>query len=108
LVSKYKGESEKIIRTLFYLARAKAPSVVFLDEIDALVSTRGASGEHEASRRMKTELYTQMDGVTTKSGDGGTVMVLGATNCPWDLDDAMRRRLEKRIYIPLPTLEVSG
>jgi len=113
LVSKFRGESEKIVRTLFHLARVKGPSVVFLDEVDALVSTRGAAGEHEASRRLKTELYTQMDGIqkTFKRAVGadgeenvrnGQVMVLAATNCPWDLDDAMRRRLEKRIYIPLP------
>jgi katanin p60 ATPase-containing subunit A1 len=109
LVSKYRGESEKIVRCLFEAARHIAPSVVFLDEVDALVGSRGESGEHEASRRLKTEIFSQMDGIS--SGDSGKhdgllsangVMVLATTNCPWDLDEAMRRRLEKRIFIPMP------
>ena len=64
LISKYRGESEKIVRCLFEAARMCAPSVVFLDEVDALVSARGMDGEHEASRRLKTEFFAQMDGVT--------------------------------------------
>ena len=80
---------------------------MFLDEVDAIVGGRGGPGEHEASRRFKTELYCCIDGLTSGSNDGAgsNVMVLAATNCPWDLDDAMRRRLEKRIYIPLPDVE---
>ena len=104
LVSKYRGESEKIVRCLFEAARLLAPSVVFLDEVDALVGVRG-EGEHEASRRLKTEIFSQMDGIASshkKSGTTGGVMVLATSNCPWDLDEAMRRRLEKRIFIPLP------
>ena len=101
LVSKFHGESEKIARTLFALARHHAPSIVFFDEVDALVSTRGAAGEHEASRRLKSELLMQMDGIDSSSGDG-LVMVLATSNKPWDLDEAMRRRLERRIYVPLP------
>lgn len=105
LVSKFRGESEKIVRCLFEAARLCAPSIVFLDEVDALVSSRG-DGEHEASRRLKTEFFAQMDGVNTSSGDklSDNIMVLCTTNCPWDLDEALRRRLEKRIYIPLPDL----
>ena len=113
VVSKYHGESEKLIKTLFALARHHAPSVIFFDEVDALVSARGAAGEHEASRRLKSELLTQMDGVgggSDGSGGGGggggdaasLVMVLATSNKPWDLDEAMRRRLERRIYVPLP------
>ena len=108
LVSHYHGESEKLVRTLFALARHHAPSVVFFDEVDALVSTRGMAGEHEASRRLKSELLMQMDGVGSSAASAGTsakdsmVMVLATSNKPWDLDEAMRRRLERRIYIPLP------
>ena len=102
LISKYRGESEKIIKCLFEAARLYAPSVIFLDEVDALVSSRGVDGEHEASRRLKTEFFTQMDGIASACGTSSSVMVLATTNCPWDLDEAIRRRLEKRIYIPLP------
>ena len=105
LVSHYHGESEKLVRTLFALARHHAPSVVFFDEVDALVSSRGMAGEHEASRRLKSELLMQMDGVSSHGngvGKDSLVMVLATSNKPWDLDEALRRRLERRIYIPLP------
>ncbi|XP_023540722.1 spastin isoform X2 [Cucurbita pepo subsp. pepo] len=99
LTSKWVGESEKLVRTLFMVAKSRQPSVIFMDEIDSVMSTRHAN-ENEASRRLKSEFLVQFDGVTSNSTD--LVIVIGATNKPQELDDAVLRRLVKRIYIPLP------
>ncbi|KAH7821864.1 Vacuolar protein sorting 4C (Vps4C) [Monocercomonoides exilis] len=98
LMSKWVGQSERLVRSLFELARENKPSIVFIDEIDSIAGKRG-DGESESTRRVKTELLVQMQGVGAQN-DG--ILFLGATNTPWDLDSAVIRRFEKRILIPLP------
>ncbi|KAJ3055639.1 hypothetical protein HK097_009838 [Rhizophlyctis rosea] len=99
LTSKFVGEGEKMVRTLFQMARQLQPAVIFIDEIDSILTERSES-EHEASRRLKTEFLLQFDGIGTGSGE--RILLLGATNRPGELDEAALRRLVKRIYIPLP------
>ena len=103
---RYSGESEKAVRDLFAAARAKKPCIIFIDEVDSLGRSRGADmgggGGGESMRRVKTELLTQMDGL---GNDNDGVTVLGATNTPWELDGALRRRFQKRIFTPLPNAE---
>jgi len=102
VVSKWRGDSEKLVRVLFDLARHHQPSTIFIDELDSLMSSRGGGdSEHEGSRRMKTELLIQMDGLLRDTQD--QVFLLAASNLPWDLDSAMLRRLEKRVLVNLPS-----
>lgn len=101
LISKWQGESERSVKVLFDLAREHSPSVIFIDEIDSLAGER-TSGEQDSMRRVKTEFLVQMEGVNASSDTSKSILVLGATNTPWTLDAAFRRRFEKRIYIPLP------
>lgn len=98
LVSKWQGETEKLISQLFKKAREMKPSIVFIDEIDSLCSARG-DNDNDATRRGKTELLIQMDGV---GKDEKGLLVLGATNIPWNLDEAFIRRFERRVHIGLP------
>lgn len=103
IVSKWRGDSEKLVRMLFELAVHFAPSTIFIDELDSVLSARASDGsEHEASRRMKTEFLIQMDGLA-KRDKGEVVFVMAASNLPWDLDAAVLRRLEKRIMVGLPS-----
>lgn len=104
LTSKWVGDGEKMVRALFTIAAVHQPSVVFIDEIDSLLSQRSES-EHESSRRIKTEFLVQLDGAGTKNDE--RILVIGATNRPQELDDAARRRLVKRLYIPLPEFSVT-
>lgn len=90
----------RLVKQLFNMARENKPSIIFIDEVDALCGPRG-EGESEASRRIKTELLVQMDGV---GRDSKGVLILGATNIPWQLDAAIRRRFQRRVHISLPDL----
>lgn len=102
LTSKWIGNGEKMVRALFAVARVHQPSVVFIDEIDSLLTQRSET-EHESSRRLKTEFLVQLDGATTSEDD--RILIVGATNRPQELDEAARRRLVKRLYVPLPEFE---
>lgn len=102
LTSKYHGESEKLVRCLFIMARQYESAVIFFDEVDSILSSRTADGEHEASRRMKSEMLQQIDGLSSYIDSNSRIFVLCATNFPWEIDQAMLRRLEKRIFVELP------
>ncbi|XVF82191.1 hypothetical protein PTKIN_Ptkin16aG0025300 [Pterospermum kingtungense] len=99
LTSKWLGEGENLVRILFGLARHVQPSVIFLDEIDSVLFKRSSGNEHQAYRQIKTQLLVEMEGIDSGNEQ---VVVIGATNRPQDLDEAARRRLSKRLYIPLP------
>ncbi|ASJ12651.1 ATP-binding protein [Thermococcus thioreducens] len=105
VLSKYFGESSKIISALYEVAREKAPSIVFLDEIDAL-TTRRSNDTSEATRRMLSTLLTELEGFHGE-GNEKLVLTLAATNTPWDLDEAVLSRFPKRIYVPLPDKEAT-
>ena len=96
LTSKYLGESEKLVRALFQLAYEMQPSVVFIDEIESILSKR-KEDENDAMKRLKTEFLIQFDGVG--SSEENRVLIIGATNRPFDLDPAVIRRLPKRVYV---------
>ncbi|KAI8346106.1 Fidgetin-like protein 1 in complex with Adp [Mortierella sp. GBAus27b] len=106
LTSKWVGDGEKMVRALFAVARCHQPAVIFMDEIDSLLTQR-SDNDIEASRRIKTEFLVQFDGVGAASA-GATgeeedrILIIGATNRPQEIDEAARRRFQKRLYIPLP------
>lgn len=100
IMSKWVGESEGMIRAVFEVARARTPAVVFIDEVDA-VAGRRSENDHDVSRKVKNQLLAEMDGLVASA----RVLVLAATNMPWELDQAFLRRLQRRILIPLPDSE---
>ncbi|RZC86010.1 hypothetical protein C5167_026681, partial [Papaver somniferum] len=102
LVSKWMGENENLVSKLFQMSRDSAPSIIFVDEINYLCCQRGEGNESEASRRIKTKLLLQMQGV---GNNDEKVFFLAATNTPYSLDQAIRRRFDKRIYTPLLDLK---
>ncbi|KAI3812336.1 hypothetical protein L1987_17043 [Smallanthus sonchifolius] len=100
LTSKWFGDAEKLTKALFSFASKLAPVIVFVDEVDSLLGARGGGFEHEATRRMRNEFMAAWDGLRSK--DSQRILILGATNRPFDLDDAVIRRLPRRIYVDLP------
>uniref|UniRef100_A0A9I9DTQ0 AAA+ ATPase domain-containing protein n=1 Tax=Cucumis melo TaxID=3656 RepID=A0A9I9DTQ0_CUCME len=100
LTSKWFGDAEKLTKSLFSFASKLAPVIIFVDEVDSLLGARGGAFEHEATRRMRNEFMAAWDGLRTK--DSQRILILGATNRPFDLDDAVIRRLPRRIYVDLP------
>ncbi|EFA81387.1 AAA ATPase domain-containing protein [Heterostelium album PN500] len=99
LTSKYVGEGEKLVRALFAVAGYYQPSIIFIDEVDSLLTER-SEGESDHTRRLKTEILIQFDGVKTNGAE--RILVMGATNRPEELDEAALRRFVKRIYVGLP------
>ena len=103
LLSKWVGESEKYVRAVFSLASKISPTVIFVDEVDSVLGRRGGQGEHAAMRKVKNEFMACWDGLRTRQTE--RVLVLVATNRPMDLDDAVLRRLSRRILVDLPSAD---
>ncbi|KAJ8555824.1 hypothetical protein K7X08_013320 [Anisodus acutangulus] len=106
ITSKWFGEDEKNVRALFTLAAKVSPTIIFVDEVDSMLGQRSRAGEHEAMRKIKNEFMTHWDGLLTKAGE--RILVLAATNRPFDLDEAIIRRFERRIMVGLPSVENRG
>jgi len=102
IVSKWLGESERLVMHLFQLARKSQPAIVFIDELDSIGVSRSGD-DVGGERRMKTQLLTELQGLASNHDD--RVTVIGATNLPWEIDFALRSRFEKRIHVPLPDTE---
>ena len=104
LTEKWYGDSNKLVNAVFSLARKLEPSIVFIDEIDAVLGNR-RSGEHEASGMVKAEFMTHWDGLTSAntSGEPQRILILGATNRIQDIDDAILRRMPKKFAVSLPS-----
>ncbi|XP_017116791.2 fidgetin-like protein 1 isoform X1 [Drosophila elegans] len=102
LTSKWVGEAEKLVKTLFAVAAAHQPAIIFIDEVDSLLSKRSGN-ENESTLRLKNEFLIHLDGAA--SNEETRLLVIGATNRPQELDEAVRRRFVRRLYVPLPTKE---
>jgi len=103
IASKWFGEGEKYVKAVFTLASKISPTIIFIDEVDSILGKRERPGEHEAMRKIKNEFMSNWDGLKTK--DKERVLVLAATNRPFDLDDAVLRRLSRRLLVDLPNVE---
>jgi katanin p60 ATPase-containing subunit A1 len=102
LLSKYFGESTKLVSALYTEARSRSPSVIFMDEFDAISRARGGSGnESGAERRLLSTLLAELDGLSSKRNPA-FILTIAATNRPWDLDSAIRSRFAREVYVPLP------
>ncbi|CAL8086283.1 unnamed protein product [Calicophoron daubneyi] len=99
LLSKWVGESENLVRALFAVARQHQPAIIFIDEVDSMMTARQSGSGHDVSRRVLTQLLTEIDGV---GSDSDRLLILGATNRPEELDSAALRRFSKRIYVSMP------
>mmetsp|Transcript_2326 Transcript_2326/g.3513 ORF Transcript_2326/g.3513 Transcript_2326/m.3513 type:complete len:701 (-) Transcript_2326:1042-3144(-) len=100
LLSKWLGDANKLVKAAFTLAEKLQPCIIFVDEVDALLSKRGSSSEHEATLQLKTEFMQLWDGMESSAGQ--RVVVLGATNRPYMVDDAVLRRFTLQFKIGLP------
>lgn len=104
LTEKWYGDSNKLVKAVFTLARKVQPCIVFIDEIDAILGNRMSGGEHEASGMVKAEFMTHWQGLdsSNEAGEPQRIVVLGATNRPYVMDAAMHRRMPKQFEISLP------
>eukprot|EP01068_Selenidium_serpulae_P011988 Selendium_serpulae@DN5754_c2_g1_i1.p1 len=103
IMSRWVGESEAKLKEVFAMAREEKRAIIFIDEIDSICRSR-RDGDPDHVRRVLTEFLNLMDGIHTSQHNESSVFVLGATNTPWDLDQGVRRRFERRVYIPLPDI----
>ena len=102
IVSKWLGESERLVMNLFELARKNQPAIIFIDELDSIGVSRSGD-DVGGERRLKTQLLTELQGIASKEDE--RITLIGATNLPWELDFALRSRFEKKIHVPLPGRE---
>ncbi|KAJ3447333.1 putative aaa atpase [Anaeramoeba flamelloides] len=102
--SKWHGVAEKNVGAIFSIAKKLSPSIIFIDEVDSILSKRTSDGnlESKTSRRIKNLFMQHWEGI--KSNGKSNILVIGATNRPYDLDEAILRRFEKKISVPLPDL----